>query len=152
MPPKAAAAPAVAPVEKKEGAKVVYITHPVVGDESIKVALNPVCRTDIFLHNAISLLAKEFSKRATATEATLVAAKAVAAASGDSTAAPDGETETLVARLKDTAKSLSATLGLQSFDLVETANDSKVVLGPMSAQASEILRPAGVYKLDIVSR
>jgi len=151
MPPKAAAAPAVAPVEKKEGAKVVYITHPVVGDESIKVALNPVCRTDIFLHNAISLLAKEFSKRATATEATLVAAKAVAAASGDSTAAPDGETETLVSRLKDTAKSLS-TLGLQSIDLVETANDSKVVLGPMSAPASEILRPAGVYKLDIVSR
>jgi len=150
MPPKAAATPAVAPVEKKEGAKVVYITHPVVGDEVIKVALNPSCRTDIMLNNAISLLAKEFSKRAMATEATLIAAKAAAAASGDSTSAPDGETETLVARLKEVAKSLTAS-SLQSIDLVETANGSKVVFGPMAAQASEILRPAGVYKLEIVS-
>ena len=144
MPPKAAVA-AVAPVEKRDGAKVAYVLLPLLGDDSVQVVLNTSCRADLFIDNALTTVAKEVSKRIVASESALAAAKALAAAQ------PDGPSldslSDLLTRLKECSE-LLASASVASMDLVEVSNSAKVVFEDMAGSASEVVGPSRVYRLE----
>ena len=156
MPPKTAAVPAVEPVQKKEGAKVVYITIPLIGEGEVRLGLNPTARTDIFIDSALTQFVNEFTKRTTATEATLAAAKALAAAAvpAGEGAVPDAavvEAEELLRRLQTVTKALQSA-SVNNVELLEVVNGAKVPLASVLSQpASEIVRPSGVYRLMATS-
>ena len=158
MPPKAAAAPAVLPVEKKEGAKVVYLTVPLVEGEVLKVSLNPTCRTDILVDAALQQLSREAAKRTTAVESSISSLKAAAGDRdsngevGDASTPPWLQDEALLARLKEIAKALATTASVNNVELVEVSNGAKTSLGGalLAQVASEILRPSGVYGICVV--
>jgi len=144
MPPKAAVA-AVAPVEKRDGAKVAYVLLPLLGDDSVQVILNTSCRVDVFIDNALTTVAKEVSKRIVASETALAAAKVLAAAQ------PDGPSldslSDLLTRLKECSE-LLASASVASMDLVEVSNSAKVVFEDMAGSASEVVGPSRVYRLE----
>jgi hypothetical protein len=141
MPPKAAVA-AVAPVEKRDGAKVAYV---LLGDDNVKVVLNTSCRGDIFMDNALTIVAKEVSKRIVATESALAAAKALAAAQPDGPAL-DSSLSDILTRLKECSE-LLASNSVTSIDLVDVITGTKVVFEDMASSASEVLGPSRVYRL-----
>jgi hypothetical protein len=146
MPPKAAVA-AVAPVEKRDGAKVAYVLLPLLGDDSVKVFLNTSCRADIFMDNALTTVAKEVSKRIVASESALAAAKALAAAQPDGPSHDSSLISDLLTRLKECSE-LLASASVASMDLVEVSNSAKVVFEDMAGSASEVVGPSRVYRLE----
>jgi len=158
MPPKAAAAPAVAPIEKKAGAKVARVQILVAGEESLSVTVNLSCRVDILVDYSLTHLTKQFSARLTLEEAALASAKAIAAAQTDSAAAaPDGTVvdisakEALVERLKTVSTTLSKAT-VTTVELIEVASSARVTTSnSFSSPASEIIRPSGIYWLALAA-
>ena len=157
MPPKAAA-PAVAPIEKKTGAKVAHLQVLVAGEETLSVAVNLSCRVDILVDYSIAHLTKQFSARLAQEEAALASAKVIAAAQTDSSAAaPDGTVvdigakEALVDRLKTVSTTLSKAT-VTTVELIEVASSARVTTSnSFSSPASEIIRPSGIYWLSLSS-
>lgn len=145
MPPKAAAPPVAAAIEKKDGAKVVYITIPLIGDESVKISLNTTCRVDILIDCAIRKLTKQFADKIATAETELATANGVES--------PVAETvnniQTLLTRLREALGRLKE-CNVSCADLIE--NGVAVNLGnSLPLTASEILRPSGVYKLATIA-
>jgi len=146
MPPKVAAAVVPAAIEKKDGAKVVYITLSSAPGSDVKIMLNTSCRTDVLVDAALRAMAKEVTARVSAGDVQLVTLKGAVAEGAEESPELVELTATL-ARLRQALTILNSS-NVNNLDLIEVSTGTAVSTSKaLSDQASTILRPSGIYKL-----
>ena len=144
MPPKAAAVAVPAAIERKDGAKVVYVS--ICGEQDLMVALNPVCHLDILLDAAIKALSKNLSARQQKAEVQLQALAGSVAGDAESPELP--AVMAARERYRTAAAVLHNSATAASVTLIDAAGSPIVLDGIiLEGLASEVLRPSGQYKL-----
>lgn len=150
MPPKAVAPAAPAAIEKKEGAKVVYIVIALQNDE-LRQSVNPSCRCDIILYTVLKVVTKELVTRITAGESQLLIMRAGAAPDDADQTEVIVNTTTALQRMRAILQILESS-SASTLDLIDGASNTPISIAKsLELQGTEVLRPGGTYKLASIS-